>query len=108
MNSVNHLPSVDIIVNPISSLINDPEITYSLTSIQITDTRARLLTLSDIVDQQLDPYAFIRDNFLKRRKALILDQDQNNNGDSPGAIVPEKSLLEMEKELFGDEPLGDF
>ena len=99
---------LDVITNPVSSLISDPTTTYSLTALQITDTRARLLTVSDIIDQQLDPYAFIRDNFLDRRASLVEDRHPNNKDESPGALVPEKSLLEMEKELFGDEPLGDF
>ena len=99
---------IDVIVNPVSSLIDNSSTTYALSGIQIVDTRARLLTVTDIVDQQFDPYTFIRDNYLKRRENQILDQKPPPNSSSPGAIVPQKSLLEMEKELFGDEPLDQF
>ncbi len=99
---------LDIVANPVSSLINDPSVTYPLAALQITDTRARLLTVTEIVDQQFDPYMFIRDNYLKRREALILDKNPSENNNSAGVIVPQKSLLEMEKELFGDEPLDHF
>ncbi len=99
---------IDIIANPVSSLITNNSITYALSGIQITDKRARLLTVTDIVDTQLDPYAFLRDNYLRRRDALILDNLGMENNRAPGALVPEKSLLEMDNELFGDEPLEQF
>lgn len=95
---------IDAIINPKSSLINNDRTTFALTGVQIVNVRARLLDLTDIVDQQLDPYSFIREAYLNRRISLVKDLPPGRSN-SGGALVPQKSLLEMEKELFGDETL---
>ncbi len=46
----------------------------ALIALRATERRSRLLTASRIVDDQLDPYAFVRDAYLQRRESLVNDQ----------------------------------
>ncbi len=54
----------------------------ALIALRTIDRRSRLLTASRIVDDQLDPYAFVRDAYLQRRESLVNDQ-QPQKKDSP-------------------------
>ena len=47
---------------------------FGLTSLNIVDTRARLLGASQILDDiALDKYSFVRDAYLARRRSLVYD-----------------------------------
>jgi ABC-type transporter lipoprotein component MlaA len=51
-----------------------------------------LLDLDPILQQQLDPYLFIREAYLQKRRAEILES---------GAPLVD-SVIDIEKELFND------
>jgi phospholipid-binding lipoprotein MlaA len=57
-------------------LTNDRATQYSLTALQLIDTRASLLRASSIVEGiALDKYSFIRDAYLARRRNQVYDGD---------------------------------
>ena len=61
-------------------LINDGAAQFSITALQIVNTRSNLLGASRVIDDiALDKYTFIRDAYLQRRRSLVFD------GDSPPA-----------------------
>ncbi|WP_028008247.1 MlaA family lipoprotein [Solimonas flava] len=45
----------------------------AVTGAQAVDTRAQLLDLDSVLDQQLDPYVFLRTAYLQRRLNLVYD-----------------------------------
>ncbi len=54
--------------------VDDTSTRNSLYALDIIDTRAQLLAVDDIIDQAaLDPYIYIRDAWLQRRRSLIYD-----------------------------------
>lgn len=59
-------------VSPLTYVEGD-EVTVSLTLLDIIDTRARLLGADSILDQQFDPYIFVRSAYLQRRQNLVYD-----------------------------------
>lgn len=57
-----------------ASLFRDGASVYSLTALQIINTRANLLGASRVLDDiALDKYNFIRDAYLQRRRSLVFD-----------------------------------
>jgi len=63
----------DIAANPLFHIDNRP-VTLGLTAVDITDTRADLLTAGDILEEAaIDPYAFTRDAYLQHRRNKIFD-----------------------------------
>lgn len=48
-------------------------IDYSLTGFGAVDSRARLLDADRVLDEQLDPYLFLRTAYLQRRHSLVFD-----------------------------------
>ena len=57
-------------------LTNDSATRYTLTGLQLVDTRASLLGASRIVDGiALDKYVFIRDAYIARRRSQVYDGD---------------------------------
>jgi phospholipid-binding lipoprotein MlaA len=47
---------------------------WSLKGLELIDTRADLLNATRVFDQAaLDPYAFMRDAYLQRRRSLVYD-----------------------------------
>ncbi|BAU48932.1 ABC transporter [Sulfurifustis variabilis] len=57
---------------------------YKLYALEAVDTRARLLDAGDILDQAAgeDPYVFVREAYLQRRRNLVAD------GAAPTAVDP--------------------
>jgi phospholipid-binding lipoprotein MlaA len=50
---------------------------YSITALQIVNTRANLLGASRVIDDiALDKYTFIRDAYLQRRRSLVFDGNE--------------------------------
>lgn len=45
----------------------------AISAVQAVDTRAQLLDLDSVLDQQLDPYVFLRTAYLQRRLNLVYD-----------------------------------
>jgi phospholipid-binding lipoprotein MlaA len=48
-------------------------VSYSLTAVDAIDTRARLLDADRILDEQIDPYVFLRTSYLQKRESLVYD-----------------------------------
>lgn len=54
--------------------VNDGEVAWGLKALRIIDRRADLLAASKVLEQAaLDPYLFVRDAFLQRRRSDIYD-----------------------------------
>ena len=64
---------VDAWGNPLGG-VNDIPVRNSLTALGLVDTRARLLGVSQLLEQAaLDPYSFMRDSHLQRRGIEVRD-----------------------------------
>lgn len=65
----------DIYVHPMfQGLITDESVSLGAVALRYIDLRAQLLGASRVVDEAaLDPYAFIRDAYLQRRRNLVYD-----------------------------------
>jgi phospholipid-binding lipoprotein MlaA len=88
---------VDFEGNPVAvSQIDNVRLRNSLWGLELLDTRADLLQITDTIDRvALDPYSFVRDAYLQRRAARIVGRDKNASaaalpdyGDDPGTTVP--------------------
>jgi phospholipid-binding lipoprotein MlaA len=62
----------DYFANP-RHYIESDSIRYSLLALDIVDTRARLLSVEDALNQAYDRYAFLRNAYLQRRAYLVSD-----------------------------------
>ena len=61
----------------------EPRARNILGVVKVVDTRAQYLPGSDLLDEAaLDPYIFMRDAYMQRRSAQILDNDGSNRDDS--------------------------
>ena len=58
--------------------ISDSEVRWGLLGLNIVQTRAKLLEADDLLELQLDPYIFVRETYLQRRKAALKDSKINN------------------------------
>jgi phospholipid-binding lipoprotein MlaA len=67
---------MDIAASP-STVINDGAARYTLTTLNIVNTRANLLGATRVLDDiALDKYSFIRDAYLQRRRSLVFDGNE--------------------------------
>lgn len=83
----------DTVTDPLFSYEKD-KIYWGLVVLRIVDKRAGLLEAGDILEQaSIDPYAFIRDAYLQRRRNLVYD------GNPPPA--------EGEEDIWSDVDFGD-
>ncbi len=63
----------DVVIDPLFSLKRD-EVYWGAIALRAVDRRADLLTAGAIFDEAaLDPYAFLRDAYLQRRRYLVHD-----------------------------------
>jgi phospholipid-binding lipoprotein MlaA len=63
----------DVVIDPFFSLEAD-EIYWGFVVLRAVDTRAGLLVAGDLMDEAaLDPYVFVRDAYLQRRRNLVHD-----------------------------------
>jgi phospholipid-binding lipoprotein MlaA len=98
--------AVDYVVSPFHWGLEDHhDAGWALFGLNAVNTRANLLTLDNVLAQQIDPYAFLRDTYLQRREYLIHDGNPPKPRAAPDAARP-KSLREIEEEEFGDEPVS--
>jgi phospholipid-binding lipoprotein MlaA len=95
---------VDFVVSPLSGTLDDERERWALLGLRVVDMRAQLLTAEAVLAQQIDPYSFVRDTYLQRREYLVRDGRPATQTDGSGA-PRRKSLLELEEEEFGDEPV---
>ena len=63
----------DIFVDPLYQ-VEGPGARNALTAGDVLDYRYRLLDTTDLVEEALDPYVFVRDSYLQQRRALVRDQ----------------------------------
>jgi len=64
---------VDWFTDPVT-YVEDDTLRWSLRGLDLIDTRADLLNASRVLDQAaLDPYAFVRDAYLQRRRSEVHD-----------------------------------
>ncbi len=98
---------VDIYVSPVYDAIGDEGVRWGLLALYAVDTRANLLSAESFLQQAaLDEYSFLRDTYLQRREYLIRDGKTEPPQDDEEGERP-KTLLELEAEEFGDDPLMD-
>jgi phospholipid-binding lipoprotein MlaA len=63
----------DIVIDPFFS-ISKNEIYWGFIALRAIDTRADLLAAGELLDEAaIDPYAFVRDAYLQRRRSLVYD-----------------------------------
>lgn len=71
----------DIAVDPFFSISKD-EIYWGFITLRIVDRRADLLEVGEILDgAAIDPYAFVRDAYLQRRRSQVYDGNPPDDGD---------------------------
>ena len=100
---------VDIYVSPAFEVASngDAGLRWGLIIMWAIDKRANLLEAEKFMRQAaLDEYAFLRDVYLQRRDYLIRDGVTPALGDRESTDRP-KTLLELEEEEFGDDPILD-
>lgn len=79
--------------------VEDTSTRNSLYVVEIIDTRARLLSLDEVIDEAaMDPYIYIRDAWLQRRRSLVHD------GDPPPGESDEIDIFADDEEEPGNNP----
>jgi len=82
---------LDLAASP-ASLYKDGASRYSLTVLQLINTRANLLGASRVLDDiALDKYTFIRDAYLQRRRSLVFDGNEPPPDNPLDAEPPESA-----------------
>jgi len=66
-----------------NNLFKDNWVSYSVSAVQVINTRAALLDTDQIIQSAYDPYAFVRNAYLQRRQYLIHDGDVPADQDLP-------------------------
>lgn len=80
------------------SYIDDSTVRYSLTALDLLDTRASLLDADEVMNRAFDPYAFVRNAYLQRRLYQVTD------GNTPEEEFPEDEVVD---EAVPEEKSGD-
>jgi phospholipid-binding lipoprotein MlaA len=96
---------VDFAVSPLSGMLDSERERWALLGLRVVDMRSQLLTVDAVLAQQLDPYSFVRDTYLQRREYLVRDGRPAPQPAEGSGAPRRKSLLELEEEEFGDEPV---
>jgi phospholipid-binding lipoprotein MlaA len=79
---------IELLAAP-QTLSNDMALSAGLTALEITDTRARLLPATDLLDGiALDRYLFVRDAYLQRRASLISNGAPPDDAATESAVTP--------------------
>jgi phospholipid-binding lipoprotein MlaA len=68
--------------------INDSTLKYSVAALDVVNTRAGLLDTETLLNQSFDPYAFLRNAWLKRREYLVRDGNVPEDNDPPADEAP--------------------
>jgi phospholipid-binding lipoprotein MlaA len=76
----------DVVLDPFFSF-EEEQIYWGFVTLRAVDRRADLLAAGELVDEAaLDPYAFVRDAYLQRRRSLVYD------GNPPAGDVDDEIL----------------
>ena len=97
----------DIYAHPMfQGLITDEAVSWGAVALRYIDLRARLLGATRVVEEAaIDPYAFVRDAYLQRRRNLVYDG--NPPPDPRYDFIPDDSSdadLELELQLDLEKP----
>ena len=96
---------VDIYVSPVYDAVGNEGVRWGLLALYVVNTRANLLGAESFLQQAaLDEYSFVRDTYQQRREYLVNDGKVPDDAGKEPSQRP-KSLLDLENEEFGDEPL---
>jgi phospholipid-binding lipoprotein MlaA len=77
------------------NFVNNSYVQWGVWTIELVDTRYRLLSLDALVDSSYDPYLFVKNAYLQRRDFLL---SQSKNKPSSNESDAEKLLDEATKE----------
>jgi phospholipid-binding lipoprotein MlaA len=79
----------DVALDPFFSLQKN-EIYWGFITLRVVDRRADLLAAGDLIDEAaIDPYSFVRDAYLQRRRSLV--HDGNPPVDSEDSVIWEEA-----------------
>lgn len=88
---------VDYEYDPLNE-VEDNDAYWTAFALRAIDTRAQLLSATKVVEQAaIDPYVFVRDAYLQRRRNLVYDG--NPPREKPPAPKPSEEDLQLELEL---------
>lgn len=74
---------VDAYLDPLR-FVNDVPVRNSVYGVRLVDKRAQALDTTNFIDNAaLDPYVFVRDAYLTRRRSLILDGREPSSSSNP-------------------------
>ncbi len=79
----------DTYSNPVSYIERD-KVRYGLYGLSVVDTRTRLLSLDDTLDQAYDRYAFVRNAYLQRREYQVTDGQVAEDPLSDAELPPDE------------------
>jgi phospholipid-binding lipoprotein MlaA len=77
--------------------LNDQALSWELTGLGLVSKRASLLDADAALDRYFDPYTFVRNAYLQRRKFQVFDgnppedpmpEEEPAGGDGPDAAAP--------------------
>ncbi len=72
-------------------LFDDGEYKFAITALQVINTRANLLRVTDMLDGiALDKYTFVRDAYLQRRNIKSRKEQQEDDDDDYEVITPDE------------------
>ena len=72
-------------------LFDDGEYKFAITALQVINTRANLLRVTDMLDGiALDKYTFVRDAYLQRRNIKSHKEQQEDDDDDYEVITPDE------------------
>jgi phospholipid-binding lipoprotein MlaA len=98
---------VDAYTNP-QAYIHNGYVKWGLYTVSLVDSRMRLLSLEETIQNAYDPYAFIRDAYLQRRAYLVADgKIKDEQLEDPGADNPDSDHQDAPaKPSTGAPPTG--
>ncbi len=81
--------------------INDDAVVYGLLGLRYIDLRSQLFDAERLMDQAIDPYAFVRDAYLQHRNYLIAGTEEDN-----GALFVDDTQAVVEGEIKSNSEAG--
>lgn len=93
---------IDLLANPLG-YITKIRLRNSLNAFKVVDTRANLLELTDILDENsLDKYTMLRDSWMERRQAQVDDTDGSYDSNVMTRLEPK---IVTESDIINAKPL---
>ena len=76
--------------------VEEYKVRYGIYAVSAIDTRTRLLSVDDALNQAYDPYAFMRNAYLQRREYLVTDGQSSEDPFAGEELPPDESAPETE------------